>query len=258
MLSYQHAFHAGNPADLHKHIVLAGLLNILTQKPRGITYMETHAGRALYHLDGPEAAKTKEAEAGIARISIDPTTPYGGAINAIRAQHGEAAYPGSPFIAAHFHRTVDRAVLMEKHPAEGAALKRAMGPTRAEVHLRDGYEGVLAISPPQPRRGLVLIDPSYEVKTEYDQVAEFIPKLIAKWPEAAVLLWYPHLIARRHEPMLRRLSGLGGLRRDVSFDLGKERQGMTGSGLLLINPPYGAEAAFDAAVAQTSGVLTAS
>ena len=100
MLSYQHAYHAGNPADLHKHIVFAELLTLLMKKDRGITVMETHSGRALYDLDSAEAKKTGEAAEGIEQIAISPATPYGRALHTIRAIHGENAYPGSPLIAA--------------------------------------------------------------------------------------------------------------------------------------------------------------
>lgn len=255
MLSYQHAFHAGNPADLHKHIVLAELIAQLTQKDRGISVMETHSGRGLYDLTSVESQKTGEAADGIARLSIDPATPYGQAITVIRAQYGETAYPGSPLLAARLLRKQDRQILMELHPQEGPALKRAMKQTRAEIHLRDGYEGVLAIAPPTPRKGLVLIDPSYEVKTEYEQVAAFVPQLFKKWAEASVLIWYPILAARRHEAMAESLSALPHIRHEVSFHY-KEGKGMTGSGLLLVNPPYGSEACFEAAVAQAGTVLS--
>ena len=254
MLSYQHAYHAGNPADLHKHIVFAELLTLLMKKERGITVMETHSGRALYDLNSTEAKKTGEAAEGIEQIAISPATPYGRALHTIRAIHGENAYPGSPLIAAPLLRAQDRHILMELHPAEAPALKRAMKGTDAEIHQRDGYEGVLAIAPPTPRKGLVLIDPSYEVKSEYDQVANFVSKLIKKWPEASVLIWYPILPAARHEAMIEKLAPLAPLREDVSFTL-KEGKGMTGSGLLLINPPYGSEACFAAAIEQADSVL---
>lgn len=254
MLSYQHAYHAGNPADLHKHIVLAELLALLRKKPRGITYFETHAGRGAYDLSADEARKTGEAAYGIARLSLDPTTAYGAAVQDFRSREGETAYPGSPFIALHGARAEDRVILMEKHPGEGAALKTATRATLAEVHLRDGYEGVLGSAPPTPRKGLVLIDPSYEQKSEYDQVASFTPKLMKKWPEATILIWYPLLPAARHEQMFEALAPLSPVRHEVHFQA-KEGHRMTGSGLLLISAPYGSEACFEAALQQTEGVL---
>ena len=240
MLSYQHAYHAGGPADLHKHIALAELLTLLTRKPRGITYMETHAGRGLYDLASEETAKTGEADEGISKIDL-PDGPFTDAVKSIRQMHGETAYPGSPAIAAALLRADDQMHLMELHPAEFKALKTNLE-GEAAVHRRDGYEGVMAISPPKPRKGLVLIDPSYEVKDEYLQVAEFTDKLIAKWPEATVMIWYPILKAARQKEMLAALASPH-LIDEVSFDL-KDNKGMTGSGLALVNAPYGSEAVF--------------
>ncbi|MEM9234117.1 MAG: 23S rRNA (adenine(2030)-N(6))-methyltransferase RlmJ, partial [Pseudomonadota bacterium] len=147
-----------------------------------------------------------------------------------------------------------RHILMELHAAEHHALKKAKRGTIAEIHHRDGYEGVLALSPPVPRRGLVLVDPAYEVKTEYDQVAEFTKALHKKWPESAILIWYPLLAAARHEGMADALSELPHLRHEVSFTL-KGGKGMKGSGLILINPPYGSENCFGAAMGQSGGLL---
>lgn len=254
MLSYQHAYHAGNPADLHKHIVLAELLHLLTQKPRGITVMETHAGRGIYDIGSVEAQKTREAADGIAKLSVPEETVFGAALNDIRATHGPNAYPGSPILTSALLRAADRHILMELHPAEHAALRGAMAAHRTEIHQRDGYEGVMAIAPPTPRKGLVLIDPSYEIKSEYDQVADFVPQLLQKWAEASVLVWYPVLSAGRHVALIDRLSRLPHLHREVRFDL-KDGKGMAGSGLVLINPPYGATACFDAAIGQAQPVL---
>lgn len=256
MLSYQHAYHAGNPADLHKHISFVSLLSMLITKPRGLSVMETHAGRGLYDLASAEATKTGEAAAGIARVTVDPSTPYGKLVQATRDQHGAQAYPGSPFLAAHLLRAQDQQTLMELHPAEVDALRGAMAPFPAAVHHRDGYEGILALAPPTPRRGLVLIDPSYEVKTEYAHVAQFTRALMAKWAQSAVLIWYPILKAARHHAMIEAMGDLPMLRHEVGFDL-KEGKGMMGSGLILINPPYQAETAFQAAIDQTGGLLKA-
>ncbi len=238
MLSYQHAYHAGNPADLHKHLVLAEMLTLLTRKARGISYLETHAGRGLYDLDSSESRKTAEAAEGINAISL-PDCPLRTAVLATRARYGDAAYPGSPLIARTLLREQDRLHLMELHPAEHKALKRTLKSATTAVHHRDGYEGVLALSPPTPRKGLVLVDPSYEVKTEYAQVAAFTMKLLAKWPQACVMIWYPILPANRHNDLISGLK-INHLRHEVGFTL-KGGVGMTGSGLLLVNAPYGAE-----------------
>ena len=235
MLSYQHAYHAGNRADLHKHAALARLIAALTVKPRPITYMETHAGRGLYDLSGPEARKTGEAAEGILKAELPPG-PYAEALARVRVRHGATAYPGSPLIALELLRPVDRLHLMELHPAEHAALKRALRAPNVAIHRRDGFEGVLALSPPRPRKGLVLVDPSYEVKADYDAVPAFVAKLAARWPEATVLVWYPILAEGRHERMAAALARPGVQRHEVRFGTGR---GMLGSGLIGVNLPHG-------------------
>jgi len=253
MLSYQHAYHAGNPADLHKHFALAGLLAQLTRKPRAISYLETHAGRGLYDLSAPEALKTGEAALGIGRVTLPPG-PYADALAAIRATQGPNAYPGSPLIARSVLRPDDQLHLMELHPAEHAALRRNLSGPNVHIHHRSGPDGVLAICPPKPRRGLVLVDPSYEIKTEYDDTARFARALVAKWAEAIILIWYPLLSDNRHEPLIKGLQMLRPLRHEVAFDQ-KDGRGMLGSGLLLINPPHGAGLIFDKIVPAFEGVL---
>jgi 23S rRNA (adenine2030-N6)-methyltransferase len=254
MLSYQHAYHAGGPADLHKHIVLAELLARLTAKPRGLAYVETHAGRGLYDLAGPEAAKTGEAAQGIGRLAPDPGTPFGRALAAVRAAHGPSSYSGSPALARALLRPADRLVLMELHPAEHAGLAAALGGPGVEIHRRDGFEGVLALAPLKPRRGLVLVDPSYEVKAEYEATAAFVRRLVAKWPEAAVLVWYPLLAPGRHRLLRAGLAPLPVRFDEVAFAAPPAR-GMTGSGLALVNAPYRADAVFAAARDQAAGLL---
>ncbi|NQV55673.1 MAG: 23S rRNA (adenine(2030)-N(6))-methyltransferase RlmJ [Rhodospirillales bacterium] len=248
MLSYLHSFHAGSRADVHKHRTLAALLIHLTGKPRPITYMETHAGRGLYDLSGPQAEKTGEAKDGIRRLQGDGQgqeqegDPYLRVVETVQERYGPSFYPGSPWIAQHLLRAGDCLHLMELHPAEYPALKRLMRGTGAHIHHRDGYEGVLALLPPTPRRGVVLIDPSYEVKGEYTEVAKFIPALYRKWPEAVVLLWYPLLAAGRHMAMIERLSAADlpeTENHETVFAAAEEGEGMLGSGLFLVNKPFG-------------------
>ncbi len=233
MLSYQHGYHAGGPADIHKHRALAGVLSLLTRKARPLTYMETHAGRGLYDLTDAMASKTGEWRAGIGKAVRDDH-PYWTALDRVRAHFGADAYPGSPLIAQALLRAGDRCILMELHPAEHAALAEAID---AEVHKRDGFEGALALSPPAPRRGLMLIDPSYELKTEYAATADFVRALLAKWPEAVVMVWYPILPDRRHTAMVE---ALGGQVHETRFPPHKGR-GMEGSGLVILNAPHGVE-----------------
>ena len=241
MLSYQHGYHAGGPADIHKHFALAGVLSLLTRKPRPITYMESHAGRGVYNLGGEQARKTGEWKAGIGKAERRDH-PFWTAIDATRARYGATAYPGSPAVARALLRPQDRMVLMELHPTENAELREAMAGEVVEIHKRDGCEGLLALSPPDPRRGLVLIDPSYERKDDYDEIGDFAVKLAQKWPQAAIMIWYPILKAARHERLARALSSASPLRHEVRFPPhGGREGGMTGSGLLLLNAPFGSE-----------------
>jgi 23S rRNA (adenine2030-N6)-methyltransferase len=225
----------------------------LTEKPRPVSYLETHAGRGLYDLAAPEALKTGEAAQGIARIAPDPAHPFTRALAAVRARHGPTAYPGSPLIAGALLRPQDRIVLAELHPAEHAALRRTLAP-RAEIHRRDGPEAALALAPLTPRRGLVLIDPSFEIKEDYAATAAFVRRLVAKWPEATVMVWYPLLPAARHRDLLAGLAPLPLLVDEVGFDPAPER-GMTGSGLALANAPHGAPDLLAEARAQAAPVL---
>jgi 23S rRNA (adenine2030-N6)-methyltransferase len=253
MLSYQHLYHAGNAADVHKHLVLAGLLGLLTVKDRPLTYMDSHAGRGLYDLGAPEALKTGEAALGIGRLS-GGDHPYFGVLDRIRARHGPRAYPGSPLIARAMLRPQDRLHLMELHPAEHAGLRAALAGPGVAIHRRDGFEGVLALSPPVPRRGLVLCDPSYEVKSDYAAAAAFGLALMAKWPEAVLMIWYPVLPENRHRNLLAGLAPLSPLVRECGVP--HRGRGMLASGIALINAPHGAGAVLAAAPDHAGGILS--
>jgi 23S rRNA (adenine2030-N6)-methyltransferase len=256
MLSYQHAYHAGGPADLHKHAALAGLLTLLTAKPRPVSYLESHAGRGLYDLSDPAAAKTGEALRGVARLK-EGRHPYWTAIREARKARGDAAYPGSPFVARALLRPQDRMVLMELHPAEHAALTAAMSGPGVAIHRRDGHEGLRALTPPEPRRGLALIDPSYEVKTEYAETAVLALEVASRWPEGVVMVWYPILDAPRHDALIGPVAAVAPERMivdEVAFRDPPDR-GMVGSGLLVLNAPFGAEKALAEARAACAAVL---
>ena len=259
MLSYQHAYHAGGPADLHKHAALAGLLALLKmKKTRPISYLETHAGRALYDLTSAEAMKTGEALRGVGACA--PTEhPFWAAVTSARAAGGPGAYPGSPWVARHMLGPDDRMTLMELHPAEHAALKAAMRDApNAACHKRDGHEGLRALTPPQPRRGLALIDPSYEVKDEYLETAMLALEVSVRWPEGVIVVWYPILDRPRHDALTGPVEAVApkGLVRDEAAFADPPARGMVGSGLLILNAPYGAEAALRAARAAVADAFT--
>lgn len=246
MLSYQHAYHAGNAADVQKHALLAWMLDAMAAKPKAMTYIETHAGRGLYRLDGAEALKTGEASAGVLRLAgrLPADHPYRRCLDAVRDAEGAAAYPGSPVIAGLLLRLFDRIVLAELHPQEHAALSQAMAPFEAEVRREDGFALARAVCPPMPRRGMLVIDPSYEVKEDYARIPKFVAEIARKWPVGVIVLWYPILAGGAHGPMLAALEAAhpGGFRHEVAFPPVRPGHRMVGSGLLVINPPYGLEA----------------
>lgn len=246
MLSYQHAYHAGNAADVQKHALLAWMLDAMAAKPKAMTYIETHAGRGLYRLDGAEAQKTGEAAAGVLRLAerLPADHAYRRCLDAVRDAEGAAAYPGSPVIAGLLLRLFDRIVLAELHPQEHAALEQAMAPFEAEVRREDGFALARAVCPPMPRRGMLVIDPSYEVKEDYARIPKFIAEIARKWPVGVIVLWYPILTGGAHGPMLAALEAAhpGGFRHEVNFPPVRPGHRMVGSGLFVINPPYGLEA----------------
>ena len=243
MLSYQHAYHAGNLADVHKHALLAAALDRMVQKDKPLSYFETHAGRGLYQLDSAEALKTGEAAQGIARAAtwFAPDHPYARALAEIRAAHGPAAYPGSPLVAAALLRPFDSMTLAELHPAENAALHAAMPDRYTRIVQEDGFAMALSRTPPEPRRGFLLIDPSYELKTDYDRIPDLIAKLHRKWNVGVIMLWYPILASGLQLPMVRalRASFPDALSHEVRFPPARPGHGMTGSGLFVVNPPFG-------------------
>lgn len=245
MLSYQHSFHAGNLADIHKHAVLSSCLDYMTRKDKPLSYLETHAGRGSYDLSGAESRRTGEAAAGILRVRdwFDAAHPYTRAQEAVQARHGVAAYGGSPLIAAALLRREDRIHLAELHPQEHAALLEAMKGARPVVHVhhRDGPEMALALAPPRPRRGLALIDPSWEVKDDYTRMPDLVIRLHRKWNVGVLILWYPILCDGQHrsmtETIIREIPGA--TVHEVGFPPAREGHRMRGSGLVIVNPPWG-------------------
>ncbi|WP_281856726.1 23S rRNA (adenine(2030)-N(6))-methyltransferase RlmJ [Litoreibacter halocynthiae] len=244
MLSYQHIFHAGNPADVHKHALLCAMLSYMTRKDKPLSYLESHAGRALYDLSSAEALKTGEAEAGIAALTnkFAPDHPYIKALTALRNQHGGTAYAGSPMLAALCLRPTDKLHLAELHPQEYQALRDTMRPHNAKCYKQDGFEMAQAVCPPEPRRGLLLIDPSYEIKSDYELIPNQIAKLHRKWNVGVIALWYPILTSQAHAPMVQALKAQNlpdVLHHEVIFPPVRDGHRMTGSGMFIVNASYG-------------------
>ncbi|WP_394197502.1 23S rRNA (adenine(2030)-N(6))-methyltransferase RlmJ [Litoreibacter albidus] len=247
MLSYQHIFHAGNPADVHKHALLCAMLSYMTRKDKPLSYLETHAGRGLYDLSSDAALKTGEAAAGIAALTdkFAPDHPYIKALATLRDRHGPSAYAGSPMLAALSLRPADKLHLAELHPQEHQALRDTMRPHNATCYKQDGFEMAQAVCPPEPRRGLMLIDPSYEIKSDYDAIPRHIAKLHRKWNVGVIALWYPILTSAAHAPMVHALLDQNlpdVLHHEVTFPPARDGHRMTGSGMFIVNAPYGLDA----------------
>lgn len=241
MLSYQHAFHAGNRADLHKHAAFCRALARLVRGPEPLWVCETHAGRGLYDLSGAEARKTGEAADGWLAVARDREAlarlpgPYVRAVRTLNRGALAPLYPGSPLLAAGILRPQDRLQLFELHRNEYLALADLMrDDLRVRVSKRDGLEGALALAPPPQARLMVLVDPSYEVKTEYALVARFLADLRSRKPGAAVLAWYPLLPAGLHEPLAEAARSLFGpdAVEQITWRDPEEGRGLYGSGLI--------------------------
>jgi 23S rRNA (adenine2030-N6)-methyltransferase len=251
MLSYQHIYHAGGQADVHKHSLLLRMLNVLSQKERPLSYMETHAGRGWYDLSAFEAQKTAEYTSGINRY-LDRAElfddPYAQLVKNLRVKYNNNnLYPGSPMIAKEILRAQDELFLMELHPGEFEYLRqlksfnKTLGAEpKINIHYRDGYEGVLAFSPPKNRRGLVLIDPSYEIKSEYQKVVTFVNKLHKKWMEIVIIIWYPVLTFGHHLQMIDGLNSLNLPKTKIDeIHFNSKLSTNYGSGLYIVNTPWG-------------------
>ena len=249
MLSYRHSFHAGNFADVLKHLVLVEMLDHLTQKETPFEYIDTHAGSGLYNLRSTDAQKLQEHTKGIAQLNVSEfpeLAQYFEVIETFNTTTNSldtpAFYPGSPMIAQYFLRPQDRAWLFELHPQDFTLLKQNMGNSKKiKVQCTDGFDGLKALLPPGSRRGLVLIDPSYEIKSDYDRVIEKVLSGYKKFSHGMFAIWYPVVARHRIDGLELKLlhSGIKNIQR---FELGiaedSAERGMTSSGMIVINPPW--------------------
>ncbi len=247
MLSYRHAFHAGNFADVVKHTVLALCLDYLVRKPKPLLYLDTHAGRGRYDLQGHSARQSAEAAGGIHLLwglKNPPArlTPYLDALHHLNPKGHLRYYPGSPWLAGHLLRPMDSLLLYERHSVDQTALSALFsGDRRVGVFREDGLSALLARLPPPERRGLVLIDPSYEVKDEFEAVCTTLRQGYRRFPTGVFLIWYPLVASSPIQSFLRDIRGLG-LPKTLLAELHREPAhlgiGMTGCGLILVNPPW--------------------
>jgi 23S rRNA (adenine2030-N6)-methyltransferase len=241
-VNYRHAYHAGNFADVHKHIVLLALLEHLHKKPKPFFLLDTHAGRGLYDLRSEEAQRGGEWHHGIGRIrAIDPPLQSLDAYLKIVGSTGNT-YPGSPLIAAEMLRENDRAVFVEKEPSEAAVLKEILSRRKhISVLEGDGYAALKAHLPPKENRGLVLIDPPYENDSEFADVARALQMALTRWPNGIYCAWYPIKPGHAEHRMQRSLIEAG-IKKILLLELNilppDSPLGLNGSGLLIVNPPY--------------------
>jgi 23S rRNA (adenine2030-N6)-methyltransferase len=247
LLSYRHAYHAGNHADVLKHVVLVALLDYLTIKPKPIAYVDTHAGAGSYDLTAPPAAMHREFERGIGRLwSADPPPAtlerYVGLVRRLNPAGTLRRYPGSPWLARQVLRPTDTATLCELHPADHNALDDlfAAGPRRVRVQHGDGLAALRALLPPPSRRGLVLIDPAYEQASEYQGVLAALAAGLRQFATGTFAVWYPQIARTEAAELPAKLCELGGSRwLDARLTVrASDTGGLFGSGMFVINPPF--------------------
>ena len=252
-MNYRHAFHAGNHADVLKHIVLLAMLDALLRKEAPFFVLDTHAGRGRYLLRGEAAGRTGEATTGILPLLglKDPPPLLARYLRAVAADNPVDAllvYPGSPLLTAQAMRAQDRLAACELQPEEAAALKALFaGDPRVAVHARDGYDAVHALLPPRVdgtriARGLVLVDPPYEAQDEeYPRVARAVREALERWPQATCAVWYPIKQRRSLQPFFRKLEGLPArsvLLTELLVRPDDSPLRLNGSGMAVLNPPW--------------------
>ncbi|MGZ5195211.1 MAG: 23S rRNA (adenine(2030)-N(6))-methyltransferase RlmJ [Ramlibacter sp.] len=292
MYSYRHAFHAGNHADVLKHTMLIAILRHLTQKDAALTVVDTHAGAGLYRLDGDYAGTSGEAADGVVKLfaALKPAKASGAAIKEIapvlqdyldvvagfNVSGALKIYPGSPFIIQQLLRQEarDKLKLFEMHPTDIKALAGNMAQLKAgrqvAVAREDGFEGLKAFLPPPSRRGLVLIDPSYEIKNDYAKVSACIQDSLKRFATGTYAVWYPIIPRPEAHDLPRRLKTLANqagkpwLHATLAIGQAGERnvigepergQGLTASGMFVVNPPHTLKPAMQAALPQMLEVL---
>jgi 23S rRNA (adenine2030-N6)-methyltransferase len=247
MLSYRHGFHAGNFADILKHYALSLVLDYLTQKDKPLTYIDTHAGAGMYSLSDEFAQKTGEYLNGINKLYQVSDLPesfenYVDLINELNANAALEVYPGSPSIAKNLLRQDDTAHFFELHPNDFLALAALFTEQRRRfTHNSDGYTGLVGLLPPPSRRALVLIDPPYEIKTDYQVAIKTLVKAYKSFNSGTYILWYPVVKRELIEQMELELQQ-SGIKNVVQLELAlatdNNEFGMTSSGLFIVNPPW--------------------
>jgi 23S rRNA (adenine2030-N6)-methyltransferase len=250
MLSYRHAFHAGNHADVLKHAIVVAVLHHLNRKEKAWWYVDSHAGAGVYDLDADYARKNAEHAGGIGLLWLRRDLPplladYLDLVRGLNPDGRLRLYPGSPWLASRLMRPADQLRLFELHGSDAELLRRTFAEAGRHVKVvaGDGLDGLRAVLPPQPRRGLVLIDPSYEIKDDYRRVVEAMKDSLGRFATGVFAVWHPLLQrpeAQRLPERLRRLPVANWLHVSLSVQApAPEGIGMHGSGMFLVNPPWG-------------------
>lgn len=248
MLSYRHAFHAGNFADVLKHFVLFQLLQYLNQKDKPYWVIDTHAGAGLYALHEGFAAKNAEYRDGISRLwqrqdLPAPLAEFVALLQALNPDNNLRFYPGSPWIASRLLRTEDRLRLFEMHPTDFDILQETFAKEKqVKVEKSDGFVALKALLPPPPRRGLVLIDPPYEEKQDYQRVPAALQEGLKRFETGTYAVWYPLLPRPEPEKMVEKMKHLPvkswlNVSQSISAP-SADGFGMFGAGMFVLNPPW--------------------
>lgn len=258
-MNYQHAFHAGNFADVHKHAVLARILLHLRGKPAAFRVIDSHAGAGRYDLSAPQPSRSGEWRDGIARVwavlrppgfepaasgdaVADLLSPYLDAVAACNPGGELRSYPGSPLIVRHLLRPQDRLIACEMEPSAARALAATLrGDRRAKAIAIDGWTAIGAYVPPKERRGLVLVDPPFEDAADFARLPATLAAAHRKWPGGLYLLWYPIKARAAPDALSKRLRALEipkMLHSEVMIGPPRADSGLAGSGLIVVNPPY--------------------
>ncbi len=257
MFSYRHAFHAGSHADILKHLTLVHLVEYLQEKPAALTIVDTHAGAGIYSLKDGFAAVSKEAEGGICKLlkfieagnpTAESVKKYLALVQAENAEGELAIYPGSPFILARLLRPQDRLKLFELHPKEIDILRHNVSQLKQtkqiDVYAEDSFARLKGLLPPPSRRGLVLIDPSYEDKLDYRYLEVAMEEALQRFATGCYAIWYPMLSRRESAALPDRMKKIATshkrswLQAELRVENAPGERRLQASGMFIINPPW--------------------
>lgn len=251
-MNYRHSYHAGNFADVFKHVILVELILALQHKPKAFCYLDTHAGAGYYDLATETAQKTREFESGISKLWQQQAVPdylnhYWSLITTANQQQTQLRYyPGSPRMVRPLLRAEDRMVLTELHPEEAAELKREFrGDKQVAVHQLDGYQALKAFLPPSERRGLVFMDPPFEQTDEFDRIVAQVAMALTRWSSGIYAIWFPIKDRQRVTKFYQALANSSGkpvLLAEFAIFPEDSPVGLNACGMVIINPPWQIEA----------------